>query len=145
MNKLTTRRRFIEITPFAGVALLAACSKAPEPAAAPAVAAAPPAPAPAPAPEPAPAAAAAAPAPAAATTASLPMVDEKDATAMALGYVAEATRADKTKFKNYVDGSQCSGCALYMGKPGDAAGPCPLYAGKSVSSKGWCSSWVKKA
>ena len=73
------------------------------------------------------------------------MVDEKDATAMALGYVAEATRADKTKFKNYVDGSQCSGCALYMGKPGDAAGPCPLYAGKSVSSKGWCSSWVKKA
>ena len=31
----TTRRRFIEILPLGGVALLAACSKAPEPAPAP--------------------------------------------------------------------------------------------------------------
>jgi hypothetical protein len=73
------------------------------------------------------------------------MVDEKDATAVSLGYVAEATRADKAKFKTYVEGSQCSGCALYQGKPGDAAGPCPLYPGKNVSSKGWCGSWAKKA
>lgn len=37
------------------------------------------------------------------------MVDEKDAQATALGYVEDATRADKVKFKTYVAGSQCSG------------------------------------
>lgn len=135
MAILTSRRRFIEITPFAGIALLAACSPKSEPTP-PASTNTPPAPVVSPAP---------APSGATAPAASLPMVDEKDAQAVALGYVADATKADTTRFKNFVTGNECSNCALYQGKVGDAAGPCPLFAGKSVAAKGWCTSWVKKA
>jgi hypothetical protein len=121
----STRRRFIALTPLAGVAVLMACSPKTE---------APLAPAPAPAP-----------APAAVDAASLPMVDEKDTQATTLGYVADATRVDKTKYTNFVDGSQCAGCALYQGLAGDAKGPCTLFAGKAVPAQGWCASWAKKA
>jgi len=71
-------------------------------------------------------------------------LDEKDPQAVALGYVADATRADAKKFPKYAAGQNCASCALYQGKAGDAAGACPLYAGKQVSAKGWCSAWVKK-
>ena len=136
-----TRRQFIQIVPLSGVALLVACSdKAPPPAAAPAPApAAPAAAAPAPSPSPAPAPAPASPA------ATGPMVDEKDPTAVALGYVADAAQVDKTKYANYAAGQACSSCALYQGAAGSAAGPCPLFAGKQVSAKGWCASYAKKA
>lgn len=135
MTLSVSRRRFIEITPFAGIALLAACSPKSEPA--------PPAPtnvAPVPVASPAPT-----PPEPTASAARLPMVDEKDAQAVALGYVEDATKADTARFKNHVAGNVCSNCALYQGKAGDAAGPCPLFAGKSVAAKGWCTSWVKKA
>jgi len=72
-------------------------------------------------------------------------LDEKDPQAAALGYVADATRADAKKYPKYAPGQNCAGCALFQGKAGDAAGNCPLYAGKQVSAKGWCSAWVKKA
>lgn len=135
MTLSTSRRRFIEITPFVGIALLAACSPKSEPT--------PPAPTNVP---PAPMASpATAPTEATAPAARLPMVDEKDAQAVALGYVEDATKADTARFKNHVAGNVCSNCALYQGKTGDAAGPCPLFAGKSVTAKGWCTSWVKKA
>ena len=70
---------------------------------------------------------------------------ETDATAVALGYKADATKADKTKFPKYAAGQQCSTCALYQGKASDTSGGCPLFAGKSVAAKGWCSAWAKKA
>lgn len=146
MTTTTTRRRFIEIVPMAGVALLAACSPKNEPTPAADTNVAPPAPAPTPTPTPTPTAAPEpTAAPASAATADLPRVDEKDAQAMVLGYVSDATRADKEKFKSYVAGSLCSNCALYLGKADDAAGPCPLFQGKSVAATGWCSSWAKKA
>ena len=136
---MTTRRRFIEIAPLAGVALLAACGeKAAPPAAAPAPAPA----APAPTPTPAPAPVAAAPA---APAAAMAMVDEKDPTAMALGYVADASKTDTSKYKTYTAGMACSNCSLYQGKAGDAAGGCPLFAGRQVAAKGWCGSYAKKA
>lgn len=72
-------------------------------------------------------------------------LDEKDPQAVALGYVADASRADATKHAKYAAGQNCAGCALYQGKAGDGAGNCPLYAGRQVSAKGWCSAWVKKA
>ena len=72
------------------------------------------------------------------------MVDEADATAVALGYVADAARVDTAKYPNFVAGSQCANCALYQGAAGSEAGPCPLFAGKQVSAKGWCASHVKK-
>jgi hypothetical protein len=71
-------------------------------------------------------------------------VDEKDPQAAALGYVSDATKADAKKFPKYAAGEMCSNCALYQGKPADAAGGCPLFAGKQVAGKGWCSAWAKK-
>jgi hypothetical protein len=72
-------------------------------------------------------------------------VDPKDAQAVALGYVADATKADKAKYPKYAAGQSCSTCQLYQGKAGDANGGCPLFAGKTVAAKGWCSAWAKKA
>ena len=129
---MTTRRRFIEIVPLAGVALLAACSdKAATPAAAPAAA---PFPSPAPAP--------AAPPPAAANTAP---VDPAEPAAVALGYVTDATKTDSAKYKTYSAGQVCSNCVLYAGKAGDASGPCSVFGGRPVSAAGWCSAYAKKA
>lgn len=73
------------------------------------------------------------------------MVAAGDPTAVALGYVADAAQVDAAKYPAYVAGHVCANCALYAGKPGDAAGPCPLYVGKQVSAKGWCSAYAKKA
>jgi High potential iron-sulfur protein len=72
-----------------------------------------------------------------------PMVDEKDPTAAALGYVADASKADKAKFPNYAAGQNCATCQLYQGKA-DPKGVCPLFAGKLVAAKGWCSAFAKK-
>ena len=77
--------------------------------------------------------------------AEAPKVDEKDPQAAALGYVADAAKADKAKFPKFAAGQACSGCQLYQGKAADAAGPCAIFAGKQVSAKGWCSAFVKKA
>ena len=73
------------------------------------------------------------------------MVDEKDAQAAALGYVAEVTRVDGKKYPNFVAGRNCASCALYQGKAADKAAGCTLFAGKQVAGAGWCSAWAKKA
>ena len=73
------------------------------------------------------------------------MVDEKDPQAIALGYVADAKRADTKKFPKFAAGQNCANCALFQGKAGDAAGGCPLFSGKQVAGAGWCSAWAKKA
>ncbi len=140
---MTSRRQFIQIIPFTGAALIVGCSDKPAASSSTATAPAPsPTPAPTPTPTPAPAAAAA---PPAAPVAALPPLDEKDPTAVALGYVADGTRADAGKYKTYAAGQKCSGCALYQGAAGAAAGPCPLFAGKQVAANGWCGSFAKKA
>ena len=72
-------------------------------------------------------------------------VDAKDPQAVALGYVADATKADKAKYPKYAAGQDCATCQLYQGKAGDASGGCPLFAGKTVTAKGWCSAFAKKA
>ena len=72
-------------------------------------------------------------------------VDEKDAQAAALGYVADTAKADAKKYPKHTKDQKCSGCQLYTGKAADAAGPCSLFPGKHVASNGWCSAWVKKA
>ena len=73
------------------------------------------------------------------------MVDEKDAQAVALGYVADAKRVDTKKFPKYAAGQVCTNCALYQGKATDKAGGCPLFGAKQVAGPGWCSAWAKKA
>ena len=72
-------------------------------------------------------------------------VDPKDPQAAALGYVTDATKADKVKFPKYAAGQACNGCQLYQGKAGDANGGCAIFAGKKVSAKAWCSAFTKKA
>ncbi|MEJ8826060.1 high-potential iron-sulfur protein [Variovorax humicola] len=72
-------------------------------------------------------------------------VDEKDPTAVALGYVADTTKADAKKYPKHENAQQCNNCTLWQSKPTDALGNCPLFAGKQVTAKGWCSAWAKKA
>jgi hypothetical protein len=72
-------------------------------------------------------------------------LDEKDPQAVALGYVADATKVDTKKFPKYAAGQVCTNCALYQGKASDAWGGCPLFGAKQVAGKGWCSAWAKKA
>ncbi|MDP2442160.1 MAG: high-potential iron-sulfur protein [Hydrogenophaga sp.] len=72
------------------------------------------------------------------------MLDEADAAAVALGYVADTARADKTKYPNHEDSQTCANCGLYQGTAGAEAGQCPLFAGKQVAAQGWCASYVKK-
>jgi len=76
--------------------------------------------------------------------ADAPKLDPKDPQAAALGYVADATKADKAKFKTYAVGQSCGSCQLYQGGTAPA-GVCPLFAGKHVAAKGWCSAYAKKA
>ena len=73
------------------------------------------------------------------------LVDEKDAQAAALGYVADAKRVDTKKYPKFAAGQNCANCALYQGKATDKAAACPLFAGKQVAGAGWCSAWAKKA
>ena len=70
--------------------------------------------------------------------------DENDPQSVALGYVADATKTDTKKYPKYAAGQACNNCALYQGKPTDAAGDCPLFAGKQVAVMGWCSAYAKK-
>ena len=72
-------------------------------------------------------------------------VDEKDPQAAALGYVSDASKADKAKYPKYAAGQSCGTCQLFQGKAGDASGPCPLFGAKHVAAKGWCSAYAKKA
>jgi hypothetical protein len=73
------------------------------------------------------------------------LVDEKDAQAAALGYVADVKRVDTKKYPRFAAGQNCGNCALYQGKSTDKAAGCPLFAGKQVAATGWCSAWAKKA
>jgi len=81
----------------------------------------------------------------AAWAADAPQVDPKDPQAVALGYVTDATKADKAKYPRYAAGQACGSCQLYQGKAADASAPCALFGGKQVGAKAWCSAYVKKA
>lgn len=76
--------------------------------------------------------------------ADAPVLDEKDPQAVALGYVADAARANKAKYASFAAGQACVNCQFYQGKAGSATAPCPLYGGKQVAAKGWCSAYAKK-
>ena len=61
-----------------------------------------------------------------------------NAQAIALKYVADAT---KTKEANYKPGSNCANCQFFTA----GSGACSLFPGFAVAPKGWCSAWAKKA
>ena len=79
---------------------------------------------------------------------ALPMLDEKDPTAVALGYKADAKKVDLKKFPKRAgaEGAKqfCNSCMFFQatGDPKTAkSAPCQLFAGKQVSAQGWCNSW----
>jgi hypothetical protein len=75
----------------------------------------------------------------AANAADAPLVAADDATAKALKYVGDASKAADAK-----PGSKCANCSLYQGAAGSVQGGCLLFPGKSVKAAGWCSSWTAK-
>ena len=61
-----------------------------------------------------------------------------NATASALGYVADAKA---TKHASFKPGSNCANCQFFTA----ATGACTLFPGFSVPAAAWCSAWAKKA
>lgn len=70
-------------------------------------------------------------------------LDEASPYAMAMGYKANASMADKTNYRHRADDQRCGTCQFYRGKPGEAGGNCNLAQGQRVSSSGWCGGWRK--
>ena len=76
--------------------------------------------------------------------AAAPVLSETDPQAMALGYKADSSKVDKTKYPQHTPAQVCGGCNFFQGKTTDATAPCQLFSGKKVSAKGWCTAWAKK-
>lgn len=91
---------------------------------------------------------AAAPVAALASESGAPLVDESDPSAVALGYVHDATKADVSRFPKRTGdaGSRqfCHNCSLYQAAGETGEGPCSIFPGKSVKAAGWCNAWVPK-
>jgi hypothetical protein len=78
----------------------------------------------------------------------LPLVDEADPSAVALGYVHDARSADTAKFPKRAGdaGSNqfCHNCVLYQSTSTEGVGPCSIFPGKAVKAGGWCNAWAPK-
>lgn len=73
--------------------------------------------------------------------AALPhLTQSNNATAKALNYVEDNTKAPAP----HKAGQQCDNCLHYQGKPGETYGPCALFPGFDVHSKGWCAGYAVK-
>lgn len=87
--------------------------------------------------------------PPAAAGAPLKWVAETDPVAKALGYVADATKADRPKKGDVLGKDQfCNNCQFYSkgaAIDGKEAGKCLMLPSGAVADKGWCKSWAKKA
>jgi hypothetical protein len=79
--------------------------------------------------------------PKALAAAALVPLTSADPTAAALGYVEDSSHVTDA---GHTAAMNCSTCAQYLGKAGDARGGCNIYAGKSVNAKGWCKAYAKK-
>lgn len=75
----------------------------------------------------------------AAIAADAPLLTADDATAKALKYVDDASKASGAK-----PGSKCANCALYQGAANSTQGPCQIFPNKHVKAAGWCASWTPK-
>ena len=83
------------------------------------------------------------PAPAAAQ--AYPRLDEKDPHAQLVGYVEDAARVDRLKYRKYAPGQDCFSCDLYKAKQTDAWGPCTLFPRRVVAGKGWCDAFRSRS
>lgn len=80
---------------------------------------------------------------------SLAKVSEDDPTAVALGYVHDASKVDTAKFPKRAGAAGatqfCDNCSLYQAGEGEEWGKCSIFPGKLVKGAGWCNAWVAKA
>lgn len=74
-----------------------------------------------------------------------PQLQESDPAAQALGYKANATQVDHTKYPHYSTNQRCANCQFYQGKPADANALCALFGAKQVSGAGWCNAYQARA
>jgi hypothetical protein len=79
------------------------------------------------------------------STAQEVALSESDPTAVALGYVEDASTVDTEKWTKRAgpggDNQFCSNCSLY--RPiDDVWGGCSIFPGKKVKGGGWCNAWV---
>lgn len=79
----------------------------------------------------------------------LKIVSESDATAKALGYVADGKKATRpAKLGVEGKGQDCKGCQFYT-KAGDVGGKevgkCLMIPAGMVLADGWCKTWTKKS
>ncbi len=74
-------------------------------------------------------------------------VTEDDPTAVALGYLHDASKVDTAKWaKRAGDAGAkqfCNNCALYVDQ-GDGWGACSIFQGRLVNGQGWCNAWIAK-
>jgi hypothetical protein len=77
--------------------------------------------------------------------ADAPKVSETEPQAVALGYVLDASKADKVKFPKYAPGQKCAICQFYQAAPTAPWAPCTIFGGKQVAANAWCSAYVKRA
>lgn len=72
-------------------------------------------------------------------------VTESDPTAVALGYVHDATAVDTKKYpaRATPEGKKqfCHNCKLYQAGA-DGWGGCSIFQGKLVKGEGWCAAWT---
>ena len=78
-------------------------------------------------------------------TAQETALSESDPTALALGYVEDATSVDTAKWPKRAspdgDTQFCNNCSLY--RPiDDVWGGCSIFPGKKVRGAGWCNAWI---
>jgi hypothetical protein len=71
-------------------------------------------------------------------------LDESDPMAVAVGYVADATRVDPKRYTKYQPGQACTGCQFYLARPTEAWGPCTIFPRKLVAGKGWCDAFATR-
>ncbi len=72
----------------------------------------------------------------------LPPVSEADATAVALKYVADATKAERAEKAGTAGDKQfCYNCQFAPTHEGDFL-PCQLFPANTVARDGWCASWT---
>ncbi len=72
-------------------------------------------------------------------------LEETDPVAIALGYKADTTKVDQTKYPQHKPEQKCSNCLLVP--PNTPEGefiPCTAFPNKLVAANGWCMAWVKK-
>jgi len=72
----------------------------------------------------------------------LPKLTEDSAQAVALGYLHDASKVNKSKYSRYAAGQICGNCALYQDKSGSEWGGCSLFPRNTVNKNGWCSAYV---